>query len=246
MRRGAPPAPGGAWPPRRQAVTRGRPPAAASSRPLTDAQREAVAANLGLVHSVVNRLGRRVSEDARHDLVQEGALGLMWATRKYDQVRGAFSTYAVYWIRRYVLNELRRQRLGDVHVPNTIRRLRRPGDLLSGGTPIDTEDRDGVSLSERLPSEDSGPEEALEVADAVRRVEDGLSKLKPRDAEFMRTRFGLGTADEVTATEAGGRIGLNRHAAADLQRRALASMRKLMTPWERSGGTWAVNFGSWA
>jgi len=37
------------------------------------------------------------------DALQEGVLGLMKAAQLYDPSRGAFSTYATYWIRRYLL-----------------------------------------------------------------------------------------------------------------------------------------------
>jgi len=39
------------------------------------------------------------------DLIQEGNVGLVQATKKFDPYRGVkFSYYAAYWIRAYVLN----------------------------------------------------------------------------------------------------------------------------------------------
>ena len=70
-----------------------------------------VTRNMGLVHHVVTSIvGKnsvlRLNSLSRDDLVQEGAIGLSRAVKKYDAYgsNGArFSTYAVYWIRAAVL-----------------------------------------------------------------------------------------------------------------------------------------------
>ncbi len=64
------------------------------------AQREFVAANLGLVGAVVARYAAGASHP---DLFQEGCLGLIAAVERFDHRRGVrFSTYATYWIRTCV------------------------------------------------------------------------------------------------------------------------------------------------
>jgi RNA polymerase sigma factor (sigma-70 family) len=67
------------------------------------AREEMVARNLGLVHSVAREYrGRGV---ALEDLVQEGTVGLVRAVDKFDPSRGLkFSTYAMWWIRRAVID----------------------------------------------------------------------------------------------------------------------------------------------
>jgi len=67
-----------------------------------------VEANLGLV---VNRVRRyypcSIMEEM--DLVQEGCQGLMEAVRRFDPSRGhKLSTYAVWWIRQYIMKALAR------------------------------------------------------------------------------------------------------------------------------------------
>jgi RNA polymerase primary sigma factor len=70
------------------------------------AKREMIERNLGLVHALAQRYrGRGVLYD---DLVQEGTLGLARAVEKFDHHRGLkFSTYAVWWIRRSLLDAIR-------------------------------------------------------------------------------------------------------------------------------------------
>ena len=81
--------------------------------------------NLRLVVSVAKRqMGRGVP---LLDLIQEGNLGLMHATEKYDPHRGfKFSTYATWWIRQAVTRALADQgrtiRL-PVHVVERLQRL---------------------------------------------------------------------------------------------------------------------------
>jgi RNA polymerase primary sigma factor len=69
------------------------------------AKDEMVERNLGLVVSVARSFrGRGVPFD---DLVQEGTLGLVRAVERFDYRRELrFSTYAVWWIRRSLVNAL--------------------------------------------------------------------------------------------------------------------------------------------
>jgi RNA polymerase primary sigma factor len=69
------------------------------------AKKEMIECNLRLVFSVARRYrGRGVPLE---DLVQEGTLGLVRAVEKFDHRRGLkFSTYAVWWIRRSLMNAL--------------------------------------------------------------------------------------------------------------------------------------------
>ena len=65
------------------------------------AQREFVAANLGLVGAVLGPYARSGAPVA--DLFQEGCLGLIAAVERFDHRRGVrFSTYATYWVRTFV------------------------------------------------------------------------------------------------------------------------------------------------
>jgi RNA polymerase sigma factor (sigma-70 family) len=83
------------------------------------AKEEMVVCNLRLVHSLAARYHARGVPF--EDLVQEGTVGLIRAVEKFDHRRGLkFSTYAVWWIRRSLLDALRDARA--IRIPAGARR----------------------------------------------------------------------------------------------------------------------------
>ncbi len=73
------------------------------------AKHEMIERNLGLVFAVAKSYrGRGVQFE---DLVQEGTVGLIRAVERFDDGRGLkFSTYAVWWIRRSLLDAIEAER----------------------------------------------------------------------------------------------------------------------------------------
>ncbi len=80
-----------------------------------DAARHLVLANLRLVVKIAMEYRRAWTNTL--DLIQEGNIGLMEAVQRYDPYQGVkLSSYAVYWIRayilKYILDNMRSVRLG--------------------------------------------------------------------------------------------------------------------------------------
>jgi RNA polymerase primary sigma factor len=117
-----------------------------------DAKERMIESNLGFVHALAARFrGRGVPFD---DLVQEGTVGLVRAVERFDHRREVkFSTYAVWWIRRSILDALAGSNV--IRIPANanrqlaaVRRAEAELERLGPRRPSDAEIAERVELNE--------------------------------------------------------------------------------------------------
>jgi RNA polymerase sigma-32 factor len=177
-----------------------------------DAARGLVLANLRLVVKIAMEYRRAWTHVL--DLIQEGNVGLLQAVQRYDPYLGVkLSSYAVYWIRAYVLkyllDNIRLVRLGTTRAQRKLffrlnkekRELERQGfkaepKLLAES--LDVSEADVVDMEQRLSQSD------LSLDAPLKREEDGatLGDLLSKEEESVEDRLAKQQFREVFVQKA--------------------------------------------
>lgn len=164
---------------------------------------------------LVDRCARRFRGwgEAHDDLVQAGRLGLLHAARRYDAARGVpFAAYAV----PTVLGEMRH------HLRDRSRVLRGPR---GADQPVVEELAEGVVG-------DPAPAEAYEQVELRLVLLPQLDLLPGPESAVIRLRFLDGLTQDAVAE----RLGVSQAQVSRLQARALARLRRRLSPPTARGG----------
>lgn len=196
--------------------------------PLTDDERETVAANLGLAGAFVGRF--KLNHHDHDDTFQDAAVGLMRAARTHDPDKGALSTHASFWMRSATVKGSQKRttiRL-PAHVWDAMREGREPryGD--------DARRALGVGSYDALDDADPPTDSAVKAVDDADERDYMLDKLRaamatltPLERDVIESRFWRG--EQYNAI--GRRHGKRRTWADGVARAALARLREYLE-WE--------------
>ncbi len=170
----------------------------------------------------VNRMGITLG-----DLVQEGVIGLITASRRFDLSRGhRFTTYAFYWIRQAMYRALHNQCnliRWPVWIAPKLIASARTGNfnaLGAGHKPVVFLNRPLTMAS--LPRCDLVQSQAItESQTGVRNI---IAELTPRQRDVISRRFGI-DCDEQTLEEIGQQYALTRERIRQIEEKALNKLR---------------------
>lgn len=181
------------------------------------------------------------------DLIGEACVGLVEAVSRFDTRRGTrFMTYAIWWIRRRVVQAIAHQ-ARNVRIPRhewtAAARSPEGAAALHPRELSLSEASTGAGerpLAELLPASTEPLEESIERDDQARVLRRALDALTPRQRWILERRFGLDRPEESTLQALADELGLSKERVRQVEAQALARLRGSLAPGEVSGGGAAV------
>jgi RNA polymerase primary sigma factor len=188
------------------------------------AKDEMVVRNLRLVHALAARYtGHGAAYD---DLVQEGTIGLIRAVEKFDHRRGLkFSTYAVWWIRRSLMDALSDAR--TIRIPRAAQR--RMSVLPRVTASLDQPVAHDLALLGELIADETTPDvgRQAEQHETRRQLFAALALLPERHRQVVVRRHGLVADCVQTHKQIGASLGIGEERSRQIERQALHRLREL-------------------
>lgn len=204
--------------------------AAVSYPPVVD-----IAQHQGLVRMFARRYERWIRGTnclSFEDLCQVGNLGLIRAAKGWEPEKGAFSTYAKWWvcnyIRREILHKLRTVRVPEWAQRDGRRHPKRTAPIetnRSGSINADESDHQALITDFMLDriEPDETPEETVSRAERTEMVPRIFRQLScPRERAIIRKRFFEG----LTLQQVGDSIGLTKERVRQIEAEALKKLRQ--------------------
>ena len=203
-----------------------------------EAQDRLIKENDGLVHQIVNKLKHKLSALYMYDdAVQDGRLAVLRAAKTYDHNKGAFTTYATWFIRAAV--EAGQVERYAAHLPVDVAQAYQAGKEIRSGQhravlnvtqTISLDDLAAVDFPEDMPDEvlvedlisDRGECFAeLETKDLRSQLTEALKTLTEREQEALRLRF----EEDMTLEQAGKELNVTRERMRQIEAKALRKLR---------------------
>ena len=169
-----------------------------------------VEGNLRLVvHLAKSYQGMGLSLD---ELVNEGTIGLIKARDRFIEGKGKFSSYAALWIKAYI-----RQALN-----NKSRTIRMPAHLTG-------DSENAIKVSSLDPSYQGSYDPQTDAdhnqTDAEHQLAAMFTKLKPKQVEIIKMKFGIGYDEEMKTIDIAKELGLTVQAVNGNIRNAMKLMK---------------------
>lgn len=168
------------------------------------------------------------------DLVAEGSLGLIRAAEKFNPERGTkFITYAVFWIKAYIQQAIRKTSCG-IRFPATRFEEMKKWKMASLDKSIANKDDDDAALSDFIEDE-KVPDPSVEICskELVLQLEKSLEMLGERERHVVNRRFGLDGNKPMSLSQIGAQMGYSKETIRKIESNAL---RKLRNNIDKAGG----------
>ena len=182
------------------------------------AKNEILEANLRFVFDIAKHYtGRGVPIS---ELISDGNMGLLRAIEKFDESKDVkFISYAVWWIRRAMLESIkRRNAINFVEIePNTDNDSSMDKKLIE-------DDEDDVSFNNDFSNEND--EKSIEVSDNQRNIITSLiGTLSDRERDIVENYYGINDKKELTLTDIGKKYNLSSERVRQIKLNAIRKLR---------------------
>ena len=180
--------------------------------------------NIKFIHKKANYYHNRGLE--HDDLIQEGAISLCIAARRFDMKRSdRFITYAQHWTRHEMGNAVN-------HTGNLIRFPENRTDLIgkfritSLDAPLSKSDDNSLTLADTLEDDSFSIDTEIDQAELKREIKNALSKLPKNQRTAIELTHGLNNQKPLSLRKAGAIMGITAQQVLNLKNAGLKRLRE--------------------